>query len=352
MRALALALCAFFATPGCSKIIGIEGVTVSGTKVDASCVTESDMELCTRIADACESHTAIDSCGVQRTVDCGGCAGGQGCVVGTCKTPVCTTLDFASAPLSMFTRAGSQDQIAAVTPDGQVILYLQAALGCSGFQLIVADETPPGSGLFMSHNVTAIFNTLGLFVDGESYAITADGLTIIARSGDRRRLLATKRSAIHTVDFDPASTADFDRLNEQAAAGAGCFGAPTISADGLELFYSFTDATASTSVIYSSVRESTSVPFPAGAPIPAAMQYPRVTGVSSDRLTLFVFDAFSGRVLTRNSTSQPFTNPNAPGAPTLIPNWAHKPLADCSKLVAIASPGGCQNEDIVLMVRQ
>ena len=65
-----------------------------------------------------------------------------------------------------------------------------------------------------------------------------------------------------------------------------------------------------------------------------------------------MFDSFQGRVLTRTSTSGAFTNPNAPGPPPLLPHWQHKPLADCSKLVAMTSPGGCQNEDIVLMTRQ
>src|SRR6187402_2291845 len=59
--------------------------SVSETKVDASCVAESDVDLCSRIDNACESHLVMDSCGMQRTVDCGGCDGGQGCVVGTCK---------------------------------------------------------------------------------------------------------------------------------------------------------------------------------------------------------------------------------------------------------------------------
>src|SRR5689334_24500865 len=108
---------------------------------DTSCIAEADQALCARIGNACESHTAMDNCGTQRTVDCGGCAGGQGCVVGTCKTPVCTTFTYTSATLPMFTRAGIEDSIGAVTPDGQVILYIQSVTTCGGFHLVVADET-------------------------------------------------------------------------------------------------------------------------------------------------------------------------------------------------------------------
>jgi hypothetical protein len=319
---------------------------------DAPCVAESDAELCASVANACESHAVTDSCGAQRTVDCGGCSGGQGCVVGTCRTPVCTSFDFASAPLPTFARAGMEDSIGAVTPDAQVILYIQSVASCGAFHLVVADENAPGSGAYTLRDVTPAFAGLGLHTGQDAHAITADGLTIIARSADGRRLLSTRRSALHQVDFGPASAADFEAINAQAAASAGDLHAPVISADGLELFYSIGGVAPSLGGIYTSVRASTAVPFPAGAKIPAAMPYPRVTGVSSDRLTLFVYDAFQGRVLTRNSTRQPFTNPNAPGAPTLLPHWQHKPLADCSKIVAMASAGGCQNEDVVLMTRR
>jgi hypothetical protein len=325
---------------------------VNDVKGDAQCAAESDVELCARLDSACESHTAMDRCGVPRTVDCGGCSGGQGCVVGTCKTPVCTAFDYTSAPLPTFTRAGIEDSIGAVTPDGQVILYIQSVSTCGGFHLVVADETTPGAGVFTLRDATPEFGALGLYTGQDGHTITSDGLTIIARSADSKRLLSTKRSAIHRVDFGPASTTDFDQINAQVAANAGTFQAPAISADGLELFYSIAGVTPSSNGIYASVRASTSVPFPAGAKIPAAMPYPIATGVSSDRLTLFVFESFQGRVLTRNSTSQPFTNPNAPGAPRSLPHWQHKPLADCSKIVAMASPGGCQNEDVVLMTRQ
>jgi hypothetical protein len=331
------------------KVMGKEP---AATVPDAPCGAESDTAFCARIASACEKHTAKDNCGVQRTVDCGGCTGGQGCVVGTCKTPVCTTFNYTSTPISTFTRPGIEDSIGAVTPDGQVILYIKSVSTCREFHLVVADETAPGSGAFTLRDVTAAFDTLGLYTGQDGHAITTDGLTIITRSADSKRLLSTKRSAINAVDFGPASARDFDQINAQVAGNAGTFWAPVISADGLEFFYTLTGVAAGTDGIYSSVRPSASVPFPAGTKLQATAPYPFATGVSSDRLALFVFDSFRGRVLTRNSTSRPFTNPNSPGDPVAIPSWQHKPLADCSKLVAMTSPGGCQNEDVIIMMRQ
>lgn len=85
---------------------------------------------------------------------------------------------------------------------------------------------------------------------------------------------------------------------------------------------------------------------------PPVQDYPYASGISSDRLALFLFDNFTGRVLTHKSTSLPFTNPNAPAAPPQLAGWQQTPLADCSKIVAMTSPGGCANEDVTLLTRQ
>jgi hypothetical protein len=228
--------------------------------------------------------------------------------------------------------------------------------GCGSFRLMVADETSPGSGTYTQRDVSAMFTSLGLVNAQDSYAITADGLTIIAASADRKRLLSTTRSAINLVDFGPASTADFDNVNAQTLNTSKIVISPTLSADGLELWYSLYNTSTSLydDAPYVSVRASAEVPFPAGTSANAPVsQYAIVEGISSDRLTLFVFDNFTGRVLTRTSTSQPFMNPNAPAAPPQIPAWQHKPLASCAKLVAMmASGGGCASEDVVLLTRQ
>ncbi len=320
-----------------------------------TCVPQTDAELCAA-ANACESQTRVDNCGAERTVDCGSCGTGLGCVAGTCQTPVCSTFDYALAPLPTMARSSVEDSIGGATPDGQVILYVQTAgtSGCGSYHLVVADETSPGSGTYTQRDVSTTFTSLGLANAQDSYAITADGLTIVAASSDRQRLLSTTRSALHMVDFGPASATDFEAVNAQTLDTTKIFISPTLSADGLELWYSFYDpATGTYDAPYVSVRASTSVPFPAGtAAGPPVSQYSLVTGISSDRLALFVFDSYSGRVLTRTSTSRPFTNPNAPAAPPQIPGWQHKPLASCTKLVAMTSPGGCVNEDVVVLTRK
>lgn len=331
--------------------------TVKGDSADAkqadACIAETDTELCTA-ANACESRPLMDRCGVERTVDCGACTGGKGCVVGVCQTPVCSSFTYTQAAFPTMSTANVEDSIGGATPDGRVILYVKTVSGvCQNYHLVVADEVTAGSGTYTQRDVGTAFTALGLANAQDSYAITPDGLTILTVTADRKKLTKTTRSAINMIDFGTPSETDFPMINPQTMGNSKIIISPTLSADGLELWYSLYDTTAGTYEVFSAVRASASQPFPAPTPAVAPVSnYPLVSGISSDRLALFLFDNYSGRVLTRTSTSKPFTNPNAPAAPPQIPAWGHKPLASCAKIVAMTSPGGCQNEDVVVLTRQ
>jgi len=339
----------FLAFSACGSVAGNDKKDANTT-----CTPQSDVELCST-ANACDRYTGADNCGTMKTVDCGACGAGKGCVAGSCQTPVCSSFTYTTAPIPGMARSSVEDSIGGATPDGRVILYVQtvAASGCGVYHLIIADEQSPGSGTYTQRDAYSTFNTLGLYNGQDGYAITADGLTIVTTSPDRKRLMSTRRSALNLTDFGVPSTADFDALNPQTLNNSKIFLSLTLSADGLEFWYSLYDTSLQTYTVFYSVRASTSSPFPAGTPAVAPVSsYSFVEGISSDRLTLFVFDNFTGRALTRTSTSQPFTNPNAPAAPPQMPGWNHKPLANCVKIIAMASPGGCQNEDVVLLTRQ
>jgi hypothetical protein len=63
-------------------------------------------------------------------------------------------------------------------------------------------------------------------------------------------------------------------------------------------------------------------PFSLGRRVPAlTSDYEFVTGISSDRLTLFVFKGFVGNIFTRSSTNADFGNPNTPKPPPKIGGW-------------------------------
>jgi hypothetical protein len=328
----------------------VDGATSNGR--DAACVAESDAAFCTRIGKSCESQTATDNCGMPRTIDCGTCADGDGCVVGVCQMPVCSSFNYTSAPLSAFDTASSEEVMAAATPDGQAVMYLHASGSCGTFSAMVADETAPGSGVYTPYDATATLSGLGLKIAAESYAFASDGKTLIACTSDSKKLVSVTRSGAGKTDFGQLSATDFAAINATIANNAGTVRAPVISADGLELLFTINNVGAGTDGTYSAVRASTAQPFPAGTLLPApAGTNEFAVGISSDRLTLFMFNSFSSVVYTRKSTNGLWINPNAPAAAPSIGGWEHKPLADCAHLIGMSSPGGCANEDIFVYTR-
>jgi hypothetical protein len=56
--------------------------------------------------------------------------------------------NYATTPIPQFARSGVEDGLATATSDGQVILYLKSTSTCGAFQLNIADETSPGSGVY------------------------------------------------------------------------------------------------------------------------------------------------------------------------------------------------------------
>src|SRR5687768_1239843 len=172
--------------------------SVSSDKKDAAagmdttmCVPQTDTELCAAQS-SCEMKMLTDNCGTARAVDCGACGSGMGCVKGTCKVPECTApFTYTTAGIPNMSRAGVEDSIGAVTPDASVILYVktEATAGCGAYHLVVADEVSAGSGTYTQRDAFANFNTLGLFNGQDGYSITADGLTIVTTTTNRKTLV-------------------------------------------------------------------------------------------------------------------------------------------------------------------
>ncbi|HEY4395178.1 MAG TPA: hypothetical protein VGP64_14000 [Polyangia bacterium] len=320
------------------------------------CAPETNTQFCTRLGKSCEMFAGTDNCGAARSANCGSCTGGMGCVVNVCQTPVCTTFNYSGAPLASFSRTGQEDVILAASPDGGSIAYAQSATGtCEMYTVYLADETAPGSGSYTSRDITSWVTTNMLFhASGEMAALTGDALTLVVISSDQTALKSAKRSALQLIDFGTPSATDFVTINGFVAGTAGKFRAPAISADGLELYYTINGISTAADGIYRAVRPSTTVAFPAGTrDAVLTSDYEYVTGISSDRLALFLFKGFSGFVFTRASTSSDWSNPNAPNTPPQIGDWDHKPLQDCSKLVATGSTaGGCANQDIYVLTRK
>jgi hypothetical protein len=204
-------------------------------------------------------------------------------------------------------------------------------------------------GLLDAQEITNLDNLLPFSQAEESMTLTSDGLTIIGVATDGRTLLTTSRSAIGATDFMVASQGPFATLNFAIPKGGGLSWL-ALSTDGLAFYYRVDGAADATkNGVYEAVRASTSALFPPGQRMAGdVQQYRSVSGISSDRMTLFVgTDSCGTVILTRNSLSQPFTAP-AMSAPPMFA-WRVMPLgANCGTVIGTCEPGGCVNEQLCL----
>jgi hypothetical protein len=317
---------------------------------DGPCIAESDAAFCARRGKNCEAVTDVDNCGAKRSANCGTCASGMGCVDRICKVPVCSSFTYAGAVYRPFSIDGTSDFAIATSAAGESVLYAQSpAKDCSGAVTYLADEITPGGRTYTSRDLSKWLDTNGV----TAQALSGDGLTIVTISKDFRMFQSARRSALQLLDFGALTADDFAAVNAMLT-GTALFRGGVLSADGVELFFTIFSGGAAIDGLYSAKRIASNVPFGAGSRLVGIdAAYTDVTGVSSDRLALFVFKPWAGFVFTRTSTTADFTNPNAPNAPPELAGWQHKPMADCVTLLATQSPGGgCVMEDILFQTRR
>ena len=319
------------------------------TLPDLGCAPESDAAFCARLLKSCDAVTGNDNCGHSRSVNCGSCGAAQACLANVCVIPACSHRFGANGTVvSTVSVSGVQEALLGASASGSSLLFLRGpantCVGANG-QLLLADQLAPGVGDYTTRDLTTLA-TLGAFARSEeTMTLTADGLTVIGASASFGSFLQTTRSALNATDFAPADSGPFAQLNA-ALPTAQWIGWPVISADGLAFYYRVTGAAdASLDGNYESVRSATNVPFPAGQRLPAAVQaWDGISGVSTDRLTLFVTRGFGTSLMARTSWSQPFSDVTD-GSP---PSSAYRvvPIADCNTLIGTCEPGGCLHEDI------
>lgn len=66
----------------------ISAISYKDLTIIPECVSETNIQFCSRLGKTCDSVTANDNCGVSRTVNCGTCGTGYTCSVGNC---ICTS---------------------------------------------------------------------------------------------------------------------------------------------------------------------------------------------------------------------------------------------------------------------
>jgi len=330
---------------GCGSV-EVPNHIVDSRPADTACVPETDAAFCTRVAKSCEMVADTDNCGQPRTADCGTCTGTDVCVANVCKAPACgATFQGGSGTTVSSVYVDRQTALCGASSSGQSILYLQTvANACGSFLLTIADEAVAGTEPYVPHTVPQGPGLNGLSKAEETLVLAPDGLTIIGASTDGHSFLESKRSALGMTDFAIAAAGDFATLNVGIPAG-GSLHWPVLSGDGLAFYYHVDSATdASLNGEYEALRTATTMPFPVGTKMPAAVQaFDGITGMSSDRMTAFVTMGFATKIMTRTSLSQPFTLATT----ATPPGSAYRvvPIAGCTA-IGTCEPGGCQNEAV------
>jgi hypothetical protein len=306
----------------------------------AGCQEETDAELCAQQALVCGSTIATDRCGAPRDVTCGACDG-------TCHGTFCRceTASFAGSQgaIDGVTVLGRQHVLLGTTPSASTILLLRSAIAsCSSDRMWLYD------GNFISgvydgveiHDLFAGF-TPAVSLDEEQVTLTPDGLTVVATLADRSGFVASSRSGVGNVDFATPTDGWFVQVNDPVAV----HGSPTISNDGLSLFF------VRGGVLMEARRPHGGAPFGTASALPGAASgqindgtFWEVTGATADRLTLFVSKNYTTHVFVRDSLDATPVSLSTAGAIGGI--WRAQPLDRCGLLLGTLGSGGCLNERI------
>jgi predicted Ser/Thr protein kinase len=277
--------------------------------------------------------------------DPGACTGGKVCVDHRCRVPQCRPLAYPKPALFAAVNAeGMQDAIEAISLDGTSVLSLRRRCD-RWFSVILIDGIGDESAQ-TTLNLTKHPSLAGFWIDHMTLAMSADALTVIGIDAARTGFLTTSRTARGRDDFAPATTGPFAALAVRAPA---YMRGPVLTADGLAFYYRvFDEKDPAADGIYESVRTSTAEPFPPGRRLGGAFHgWNVVTGVSADRMTIFVDINWQVIALTRDSLDEPYQNPNAPMGAPLMPGARIRPFGDCTQLVGTCTTG-CNNEETCL----
>lgn len=247
-----------------------------------------------------------------------------------------------SGTVSTIESTTDDDLLASVTPDGLTIAWFGVAASGDA-TLYVADRASTGSAF--GAKITQTPPTEGF--SPKRVALSADGLRLVfvAKNGrSMRQLTRASRSGAFDTTSDAAPFAD---VNALVGEGTATLGFPVLASDDLTLYFSTQD-TGADPILRRSTRSGTTGTWPAGA----VMSEPDLsgtgaksvvaTGLSSDGLTLFVWNDPKSRSIAayRTSPTGPFTS--------FVPIGPRKyvsPSSDCKTLYYSAA--GTAGVDVV-----
>jgi hypothetical protein len=239
--------------------------------------------------------------------------------------PICSPAARAGTPESLGLEAviDGDANFAAITPNEQTLVWTTR----QGNNLVVTylDQSDSDAGLGSPRSIK-------VDAGDDQVALSPDGLQLVYVSADGQRFQTEARADL-TAEFAEVEPIDF-RILADVLSGGLRYAEPVYGPEGVSFYFATLDASGNR-VRQLSTRPSTSDSFdPArllvplgGEPDPAA----RVTGVSADEQTLFLWDAATGQTLWSFLDADTFQYA-APA--TLGELGPAQPNAACSRLYA------------------
>jgi len=279
---------------------------------------------------------------------------GCGCPMSTCDTTcvsVCRANHYVvGEPIPGVSLPGRQEALLGVSGDGNTIAYL-ANKGCRIDHLWIAHRR---GASYESIDITAKLDLQHASMFEGCCTLAASGRALVMARPDRRGFVRVRLDGDTPLPYDST-----DELGAVVPAVPAHIEAqfPALSADELTLYYRVFDRSLGDPSdlgplegVYAAHRRDPNSPLDPGTLLPRrARFYDVVTGISSDGLSLFMSAEYRTHVLVRPSVDKPFSDPDLGMLPALLPGWRAMPTADCRRIAATVSPGGCGNEDIVFL---
>lgn len=316
---------------------------------------ETDADLCARLDLNCGVAQGMDTCGLPRSVNCGGCT--TACSPSNTCYPECAFRTPAAQGTVVTGNPTAQDVMASVSPTGEAILVVQASpfSGC-GPQYSVAFSTGDpvnGYSAAVENPEFAQFFHLDWGAEqGFTYAPdvnTATPVVVGVAVGQRQFLVWRAAGQPPAEEMMAAVNADIAQHPPGTVVDA-----PVMSADGLTFLYRLM-APGLEPEVRMVDRPSLAAQFiPPGVILPNFLGTPTiqylVTGISHDKLTLFLMDNFTTYVVERATLNRAFVNAGPGMAPLVFPGYFRvKPLPGCNQLLANQTANGCPGEEVVLV---
>jgi hypothetical protein len=238
---------------------------------------------------------------------------------------------------------GVQNILSGASSDGNVIMEQRWCGGDGSTWLYDGDLA---TRKYTGTDITSELSDIGI---GEGHRYLApDGLTIVATRLDGPGFTARRRASRSSTSFSAADASAFTNVNDWVASSNADVAYPTISFDGLALYFTWATPGNVRWPTYEVRRARLDLPFERpSAPVLDGSDYTQVSA-APDPWTIFIQRGWGVAVLVRPWPGAAFEQLE------LIPNLIRAvPVeASCGIVLANASPGGCMWEEVFVVSAQ